>query len=903
MVRCIAIVLFILGGLTCGIAFALPPQWGPEQGDRPYDIQAPNSEEYLGQAIIQFDHALADVYHPDGKTVSFGEPELDNILSKYSVYFVRNLTSLEKAPKPGHIDLRWIYWLQYPTENSVADFLAEMKQLRCVKVVDPNYSRKLYWTPNDIRYLNQWHLTKMKAPQAWDYARGDSTIIISIVDSGVDRLHPDLAPNLWLNPDEDINHDGQITAADSNNVDNGGNTYRDDFWGWNFTNRNNNVNDPFNWAQEGGHGTHVAGCASAASNNLIGVAAPALVSKLLICRIGSDTDPRSVNGALGIDAWSYSRVMGARIINNSWGGSQPYNNEQNVLTECWNAGILVFGAAGNDSLNARRYPGSLTNAICVAASDQHDSKADFSNWGTWVAISAPGVAILSTVFTGTSHGYDVADGTSMASPVAAGCAALIWSVMPDADRLDVKNVLLESVDEIDSLNPSFAGRLGSGRINLFRAVASQFPIDTIVNFTLRDTINGNWDGRIEPGDTAAVVFSVFSPPENAGGINAYFKLVINDPSIVPVVDSIRIGDRQSGLEVGTNRMKFFVPSWVRPHIVTVRVLACGENNNNIRYQKEFSKNFMIGYGYTLLIDDDGGVNYEQYYTASLDSINQPWDRWDINTRGVPTINDINRYRTFIWWTGDRSSDLLTTDRQNLITWMQTNNRALLFSSKYAGRTIGNTTFHQNTMHASNGGVVTDGRVRAVTNDPLAQGLNLLLFGSSGAGNADSSSVLTPANGSTSGWQYATALTSSTVYYPNAQNPLFVYCGFPLEAIHKAGTYAARHTFIQRVLDSFNWVSVRETPTTAVPTGYSLSAPYPNPFNPSMSISFSVPVTGNVNVTVYDALGRSVTTLVDGKRIAGSYSLKWHPENVSSGLYLIRMTAGNQTITKKAMFIK
>ncbi len=257
--------------------------------------------------------------------------------------------------------------------------------------------------PNDTYFPNQWGVDRIRAPEAWDRVKGSPDLIIAVIDTGVDYLHPDLANNIWMNPAE-LNG-----AADA---DDDGNGYVDDILGWDFAGSNKeNPNDPDNDPMDtgvGAHGTHVAGIIAAEANNASGVAGIIWYSKLMALKVKAD-DSSFIEDFDVIQAIYYARDMGARIINCSFGGEESSVNEETAFADLETAGVLAVCAAGNgdDSGNGidtdgpvKNYPSCYTfdNIISVAAGDSDDNLAGFSNYGlVSVDLMAPGVNINSTV--------------------------------------------------------------------------------------------------------------------------------------------------------------------------------------------------------------------------------------------------------------------------------------------------------------------------------------------------------------------------------------------------------------------------------------------------------------------------------------------------------------------------
>ena len=250
-------------------------------------------------------------------------------------------------------------------------------------------------TPNDPDISRQWGLAKMKAQEAWDITQGRPEVIVAVIDTGVDYRHLDLQYNIWLNSSELNGLSG---------VDDDGNGYTDDTRGWDFVGSDadypkgsNNPMDVY------GHGTHIAGIIAATGNNGVGIAGINWQAKIMALKV-ADSKGVFLEFPLFpiLEAIQYAITKGAKIITCSFGGGSRSDNEENAFIALKNAGILVVSAAGNESINTDQQPNypsgySLANMISVAASDENDNLATFSNYGlTSVDVMAPGVNIYST---------------------------------------------------------------------------------------------------------------------------------------------------------------------------------------------------------------------------------------------------------------------------------------------------------------------------------------------------------------------------------------------------------------------------------------------------------------------------------------------------------------------------
>jgi subtilisin family serine protease len=298
-------------------------------------------------------------------------------------------------------------------------------------------------TPNDPQFDQQWALATVNAPAAWDKTTGSFRVVVAVLDTGVDYVHPDLALNIWTNAAE-------AGKNCSDGVDNDGDGYVDDCRGWNFWDNNNDPLDPVPPATTGGHGTQVAGVIGAMGNNGLGVAGSNWNVQIMPLRI---TDPNGViYSSVAAEAIDYAIVHGASIINASWGGFGNDSALLEAIQRARNAGILFVTAAGNwssDNDASPTYPcsfsSSVSNVICVTATDDNDNLDSGANYGaTSVQLGAPGVNILTTGPTEPpfTAPYVGGNGTSLAAAHVTGGAALLKACKAGLDYTAIKDILL-----------------------------------------------------------------------------------------------------------------------------------------------------------------------------------------------------------------------------------------------------------------------------------------------------------------------------------------------------------------------------------------------------------------------------------------------------------------------------
>jgi hypothetical protein len=355
--------------------------------------------------------------------------------------------------------------IKLPKGMTVEQALAKLKDNKDILYAQPNYElRALGTIPNDTRFSYLWGMNNtgqsggtpdadIDAPEAWDIATGsDNTVVVAVIDTGVDYTHPDLVANMWVNT-------GEIAG---NGIDDDHNGYIDDVYGINaITGSGNPMDDHY-------HGTHCAGTIGGIGNNGTGVAGVCWNVKIMAVKFlnadgnGNDSD--------AIEAINYSVNMGARLSSNSWGGPDYDQALKDAIDAAGTTGMLFVAAAGNSSRNTDVYPNypscfASASIISVMATDSTDTRSSFSNYGlTTVDIGAPGSSIYSCA---PGNSYQYLSGTSMATPHVAGACALIWSVNPQLTNLEVKNILLTSVDT------KLSGQcVSGGRLNLFNAVSN-----------------------------------------------------------------------------------------------------------------------------------------------------------------------------------------------------------------------------------------------------------------------------------------------------------------------------------------------------------------------------------------------------------------------------------------------
>ncbi len=329
----------------------------------------------------------------------------------------------------------------------------------------PNYELRVATVaPNDPSFSQLWGLstaTGIDAPRAWNLSQGSRDVVVAVIDTGIDYTHPDLAQNLWMNPQE----------IPGNGIDDDANGYVDDVYGVNTISGAPSPGDPMD---DNSHGTHVAGTIGAEGNNSIGVVGINQQVRLMALKFldagGSGSTSDAIKAIDYLVAMKNRGDVNVRVVNNSWGGGGFSAPLKAAIERANAAGIIFVAAAGNSNSDldaSPSYPASyeVSNVVSVAAITMGQQRASYSNYGaTSVHIAAPGSGILSTT---PGNTYSTFSGTSMATPHVTGALGLLLGYQPSLTNAQVIQRLLESGREIPGLVDRVTGlRLVSSKRTL-----------------------------------------------------------------------------------------------------------------------------------------------------------------------------------------------------------------------------------------------------------------------------------------------------------------------------------------------------------------------------------------------------------------------------------------------------
>src|SRR3989344_1482277 len=443
---------------------------------------------------------------PEGKN-SLSIQESKNILpdsinklnSKYGVINLKKIV----PEKSKLTSLKNTYVLDISKKQNIKFIINEYRKDPNIENVELEPIYRFTFVPNDPLFGKMWDLDNAEQDYYgfWEpestildadidfpesSAYGSYGIVVAVLDTGVDYNHEDITQNMLINKNEIPNND----------VDDDNNGYVDDIYGYDFISR---VSDPLDYGfSPAGHGTHIAGTIAAVQNNQIGMPGICKNCKIMALKIFPSLPVSAI-----IEAISYAVDNGANVISMSIGGFAFSQNFQNAINDAYLNNLVIVAGAGNDASKTDNfYPCSFDNVLCVAATNNKDKKAWFSNYGDGVDLSAPGVDIYSLRAKDTDmywqsknpsdpirfkhvineYGqqndngkYYIATGTSMATPHVSGLVGAIWGIYPNLKNSEIETIVKTYVDKIDDINQKYKGKIGTGRINVKYSLEKNLP--------------------------------------------------------------------------------------------------------------------------------------------------------------------------------------------------------------------------------------------------------------------------------------------------------------------------------------------------------------------------------------------------------------------------------------------
>jgi len=429
------------------------------------------------------------------------------------------------------IDLSLIYEIRLPQNQDLKKAINSLLATGEIDYAEPHYTQSLMYTPNDPSASVQYYLDKIMAYQAWDISQSDTNVVVGVTDTGTDLLHEDLINSVKINYLDPI--DG---------IDNDTDGYIDNYYGWDLGENDNTpqCNADF-------HGLHSTGISSATVDNNLGIAGVGFKAKYLPIKISD------ANGTLNTsyEGIVYAVDHGCQIVNCSWGGTGASQFGQDIVNyAAINMNALVVASAGNNGDDVLFYPASYQNVFNVAATDQLDHKKANSTFGISIDVCAPGEDILSTWVGNT---YVASGGTSTAAPVVAGAAAIVKSYFPSYSGIQIGEQLRATADNIDTVafNAPWAGKLGKGRINLFRALTDTNVVSIVLT---NSNVTDNNDNAFIVGDTLTFSGEFTNYLAQANAVNVV--ATSSSPFVQIINGNVNLGNLNTLQTVNNNASPF-----------------------------------------------------------------------------------------------------------------------------------------------------------------------------------------------------------------------------------------------------------------------------------------------------------------------------------------------------------
>lgn len=520
--------------------------------------------------------------------VSFNLPSLDLLADDFEITLLEKRYKYNPSKlKQGMPDLSRIYRIEFPDRYTVAEVVDAFNKNPNIEYAEPILVYSFDDIPDDIMYAQCQHLPQIMAEEAWEMHHGEDgeEVIVAIIDTGTDWLHPDLTENTWQNMGEDADGDGVTLEFDGtewvrdpddlNGIDDDNNGFVDDVIGWDFheevTLGNGSNPDPL-WGQGPyEHGTHCSGIAAGRTNNEIGISSVSWNIKYMPVQ----TDAGNNTVIYGFDGIIYAAENGADVISNSWGGLGYSQGDAEVIDYAMQLGSIVVASAGNSNLLEYRYPASYPGVISVASVSVDDTKAGYSTYGQGVDISAPGGGweggILSTMPNNT---YDYGSGTSMAGPMVAGCLGFLKSYQPQWTNEQLITQLLGTTDSINSINPGYENLLGTGRVNAFQMLdEDNVVMPQVLKLGITDSYQEDENGNDinEAGEEVYLNFEFRNFIPFIGEDDVEITLLCNDPDIEILEGSATVNIPPDNFFTVENLFQIKVSEEAQSHFVTITI--------------------------------------------------------------------------------------------------------------------------------------------------------------------------------------------------------------------------------------------------------------------------------------------------------------------------------------------
>jgi subtilisin family serine protease len=889
---------------------------------------------------------------------------LNSFLSSFNV---KDVKALFPAKLKENAPLSRIIEVHYEADIDPLFISSKLRNSFEVEWAEPRFVYEPDYVPNDPSYASQYALSKINAALAWDITKGDTNVVIGIIDTGVDWDHPDLSANIWINRNE----------IPDNGIDDDNNGFIDDVRGWDFGGLNGTPdNDPME--DQPDHGTHVAGISSAVTDNGIGVASIGFKSKLMPVKT-TRNDQRGSNGPYiiyGYEGIVYAADNGAKVINCSWGGSGFSMLGQETIDYALSQGSLVVAASGNSNSSGSHYPSSYKGVLSVASTTSTDTKSSFSNFGYDIDVSAPGSSIYNTWQNDT---YATLSGTSMASPLTAGLAALVFAHFPSYNAAQVGEQIRVNCDNIDALNPSFQYLLGAGRTNAFKTLnnANSISVRAIdVSFS-DEAPGGDGDGVFEANEIISVYVnfknylnptsnlsiqlearnsysSVINSTFNAGSVgtlnefnNGSSKFTFAISNTVPQNAKLNFllrfsdgsySDFQWIETIGNPTYATQSNGDLSMTITSKGTFGFNDYPNNLqgdgfKYQSGQNQLFegalILGTSSTKISDAARGANQSvqnnDFAIVQPFTIQTPGSIAD--AEGFSMFNDNNAGTNKIGVSAKLKTYSFSEVPNNnfiILDYTFINNSGTVINNFYAGLF-----FDWDLIDGSGLGDKTEwdnsikyGYIRNTTGGPtnyngvaLLSGNNYGFYAIKNDGGDGGFQIYDGFDDnekwlSISGGVAKTTAGPGDVSNVTSAGPFTINAGDSIKvafAVLAADNKTSLDAAVNQARIKYQEIIVLDVDDSkTLPIEFALEQNYPNPFNPSTIIQYAINSRQFVQLKVYDILGNEVATLVNEEKAPGVYEVEFNVGqtiSLSSGVYFYRLHAGNFVQTKKMILMR
>jgi len=869
----------------------------------------------------------------------------------------------ENTLRKGSSSLGNIYLLKYSSMEDPLELSQKFSKSKDVEYAEPKYVHRVTVVPNDSIFLTgqQINLSRISATQAWDITKGDSSVLIAIIDTGVDWAHPDLTANILK--------------------DNTGKVIGYDFGGLNGTPDDDPNEDKEPSGKLAYHGTHVAGIVAAVTDNKIGIASIGYNCTILPVKT-SRSDKRDANGYpyvyYGFEGIKYAADKGAKVINCSWGSSSFSRYEQEVIDYATSKGSLIVASAGNENTKASFFPGSYKGVLSVVWGEIDDRRYPGATYGINTDVLAPGTSIFSTYPTYTNIPYRTLSGSSMAAPLVAGVAGLVASKFPNYFALQIGEQVRVTADDIYSsgVNPDSIKYLaGKGRANAYKAVTETNAVSvraTDVKFT--ETTGSNYNGLFETGESVSVSISLTNYLSQASNINITNEC--SDPAILLLQKASTISSMQTMQKVDSAftfsfkvaqtapynhdvniLLKFSSGSYNDYQWISVRVNPTYDTHNANKIVMSITSKGSFGFNDYPLNIDGQGFRYDNgenllfegafMYGTSETTVMDAARTIQVQSTDFKMINPIklttaqNGDQTSVASFNDSgagNSALSVETKQTSYAYAKSpNDKYIIVISDLYNKTekeisnlyvgyffdwdipaedpVKDSTAFDDTDNFAYSFYKDKSILGTYTGAALVSGNNFGYYPINNAATegdvrlfdaneySDKEKWTTLSSGIIKkdiGYVDASYVVSSGPYKITANQTLKV-----AYVVAAGDNLSDLRSVIKQSRIQYKALIDDIDEEKTIPAEYSLSQNYPNPFNPETTISYQLPKAEQVTLKVYDVLGREIATLVNEFQQAGIYNSSFSTlrSSLTSGIYFYRLQAGSFVQTKKMILIK